>query len=317
MEVDGVNYLIPVDAKLARDFDIDDEALSLDRILKAIEPARRLRLVILDACRNDPFANAMKRSVNARAIGRGLAKVEPTITNTLVAFAARAGSIALDGEGRNSPFTSALLEHLATPGQDIRISFGQIRDDVMESTGQRQEPFVYGSLGGVTVSIVDRPVKATVFVPTAPQSTTEAAQAWAAAKDISNESVLEAFIKRFNDSFFSDFARTRLQEIRDKKKNVENKKPEEPSAGQTQIAAKEQTEPGRTPEQHRLQGWSEGNGTFTWWKSRTAGAHPARACVVKRSNQDFKFSTLCGLVKTTPVGEATARELARQMALPP
>ena len=77
MEVGGVNYLVPVDAKLASDFDIEDEAMSLDRISQAIEPARRLRLVILDACRDNPFAKIMKRSIATRSVGRGLAKVEP------------------------------------------------------------------------------------------------------------------------------------------------------------------------------------------------------------------------------------------------
>src|SRR5262249_59858510 len=94
IEVDGANYLIPVDAKLERDTDIYDEAFSLDRILIAIEPARQLRLVILDACRDNPFARSMKRSLASRAIGRGLAKIEPNSPNTLIAYSAKAGSTA-------------------------------------------------------------------------------------------------------------------------------------------------------------------------------------------------------------------------------
>src|SRR5512139_260826 len=90
MEVEGSNYLIPVDAKLERDTDVFDEALSLDRILVAIEPAKQLRLVILDACRDNPFARSMKRTVASRGIGRGLAKVEPASPNTLIAFASKA-----------------------------------------------------------------------------------------------------------------------------------------------------------------------------------------------------------------------------------
>src|SRR6187399_422892 len=104
IEVDGSNYLIPVDAKLERDTDVYDEALSLDRVLIAIEPAKKLRLVILDACRDNPFSKNMKRTVASRAIARGLAKVEPSSPNTLVAFAAKAGLTALDGDGKNSPF---------------------------------------------------------------------------------------------------------------------------------------------------------------------------------------------------------------------
>ena len=91
IEVDGANYLIPVDARLERDTDVFDEALSLDRVLVAIEPAKKLRLVILDACRDNPFAKTMKRTVATRAIGQGLAKVEPTSPNVLIAYSAKAG----------------------------------------------------------------------------------------------------------------------------------------------------------------------------------------------------------------------------------
>ncbi len=156
IEIDGTNYLIPVDAKLARDFDVEDEALALDRVVRAIEPARQLRLVILDACRDNPFAKTMKRAVGTRSLGRGLAKVEPT-ADTLIAYSAKAGSVALDGDTRNSPFTTALVKHLPTPGLDIRIAFGRVRDDVLETTKRQQEPFIYGSLGGRTVTLVEAP----------------------------------------------------------------------------------------------------------------------------------------------------------------
>src|ERR1700726_18794 len=148
MEVDGTNYLIPVDAKLERDTDVFDEAFSLDRVLLAIEPAKQLRLVILDACRDNPFSKSMKRTVAARGMGRGLAKVEPASPNTLIAYSAKAGSTAQDGDDKNSPFTIALAKHLTTPGLDVRRAFGFVRDDVLKSTGNRQEPFVYGSPRG-------------------------------------------------------------------------------------------------------------------------------------------------------------------------
>ena len=92
IEVGGTNYLIPVDAKLERDTDVYDEGLSLDRVLVSLEPAKQLRLVILDACRDNPFAKSMKHTVASRSIGRGLAKIEPTSPNTLIAYSAKAGS---------------------------------------------------------------------------------------------------------------------------------------------------------------------------------------------------------------------------------
>jgi uncharacterized caspase-like protein len=158
IEVDGVNYLIPADAKLLSDFDVEDEAVPLDRILQAINPARRLRLVILDACRDNPFYKKMKRSTGTRSVGRGLAKVESTTADTLIAFAAKAGAVAGDGDGVHSPFATALLNHIVTPGLDLRLAFGRVRDEVLKSTGRRQEPFVYGSLGGQTVALVPQVV---------------------------------------------------------------------------------------------------------------------------------------------------------------
>ena len=142
IELDGTNYLIPVDATLETDGDVLDETVPLERVLFAVEPARQLRLVILDACRDNPFAKTMKRTMASRAIGRGLAKVEPTSPNTMIAFAAKAGSTASDGDSKNSPFAAALIEHLPKPGLDLRRAFGFVRDDVLKSTGNKQEPYV-------------------------------------------------------------------------------------------------------------------------------------------------------------------------------
>ena len=150
IEVELSNYLIPVDAVLERDTDVYDEALSLDRILIAVEPAKQLRLVILDASRDNPFSKRMKHA-SVHSIGRGLAKIEPTSPNALVAYAAKTGSTALDGDGGNSPFTTALKRHITTPGLDIRKAFGFVRDDVLKVTNNRQEPYVSGSLGGEDV----------------------------------------------------------------------------------------------------------------------------------------------------------------------
>jgi uncharacterized caspase-like protein len=160
IEVDGANYLVPADARLLSDFDVEDETISLDRVLKALDPVKRLKLIILDACRDNPFSKTMKRSVASRSIGRGLAKVEPDgMSDTLIAFAAKAGAVASDGDGQNSPFATALVKYIAEPGLDLRIAFGKVRDDVLKSTSNRQEPFVYGSLGGQTMALVPQAVK--------------------------------------------------------------------------------------------------------------------------------------------------------------
>jgi uncharacterized caspase-like protein len=215
MEVEGTNYLIPVDAKLERDTDVYDEAFSLDRILLAVEPAKQLRLVILDACRDNPFAKIMKKTVASRAIGRGLAKVEPTSPNTLIAYSAKAGSTALDGDAKNSPFTTALAKHLTTPGLDVRRAFGFVRDDVLKDTGNRQEPFVYGSLGGDDVPLVpvkSAPATSAASAPAAnPQA--EARRDYELALQIGNKAALYAFLAQYPNGFYASLAKLQLEKF--------------------------------------------------------------------------------------------------------
>jgi hypothetical protein len=145
MEVGGENWLIPTDAELRSDADVESEAVSLRSINLQVSKARQLGLVILDACRNNPFAVKMQRSLRTRAVARGLAPTEPT-DNVLVAYAARDGTTANDGDGRNSPFTTALLRNIETPGLEISFLFRNVRDEVMSATNREQQPFVYGSL---------------------------------------------------------------------------------------------------------------------------------------------------------------------------
>jgi hypothetical protein len=220
MEVDGTNYLIPVDAKLERDTDIYDEAFSLDRILVAVEPAKQLRLVILDACRDNPFARTMKHSLASRSIGRGLAKIEPASPNTLIAYSAKAGSTAQDGDGKNSPFTTALAQHLTTPGLDVRKAFGFVRDDVLKNTGNRQEPFVYGSLGGNDVPLV--PARAAPPVQANPPSgnpqsqfnpQSETRRDYELALQVGNKAAMNAFIAQHPDGFYASLAKLQLEKL--------------------------------------------------------------------------------------------------------
>jgi branched-chain amino acid transport system substrate-binding protein len=145
IEVGGVNYLIPIDATLANDRDVPLEAVPLPQVLNVAERAGKLRLVILDACRINPFDSQMKRADATRAVARGLARVEPN-KNTIVAYAAKDGETASDGNGANSPFTAALVKNLQTPGLEVRLLFDTVRDDVMDMTNNRQQPFSYGSI---------------------------------------------------------------------------------------------------------------------------------------------------------------------------
>lgn len=158
MEVNKQNYLIPTDARLATDRAISYEAVPLELVTEAVSGAKGLKLVMLDACRNNPFAASMELTNPNRSIGRGLARVEP-VAGTLVSFAAKEGTVASDGDGDNSPYTEALLEHLEEPGLEINFLFRKVRDKVMEQTSNQQQPFTYGSLPAEEIFLVGTPRK--------------------------------------------------------------------------------------------------------------------------------------------------------------
>ena len=147
LEMDGVNYLVPVDARLERDVDVRYETVTLDDLLVSTVGAR-LRLVILDACRNNPLARSMQRTVASRSVSGGsFGQLDEDLLGdeTLVAYAAAAGTTAADGTGRNSPYTSALLAHLDEP-LEILTLFRRVRARVLEATNGEQRPHEYQSL---------------------------------------------------------------------------------------------------------------------------------------------------------------------------
>jgi hypothetical protein len=160
MEISGENWLIPIDAELKRDTDAENEAVSLRSVMLQVSNTTSLGLVILDACRNNPFAAKMQRSLALRAVvSGGLGRIEP-VGNVLVAYAARDGTTALDGDNRNSPFTTALLHNIEVPGVEVTFMFRNVRDDVMEATRNEQQPFVYGSLSRRAIYLAGPPSSA-------------------------------------------------------------------------------------------------------------------------------------------------------------
>ncbi|WP_170610475.1 caspase family protein [Ruegeria arenilitoris] len=169
IEIDNTNYLIPVNAALQSDRDIEFEAIRLDAIVNAVSVANGLKVVLVDACRNNPFLTNMARTSATRSIGRGLGRVDPG--GVLVGYAARAGTLALDGDGRNSPYAQALLTHIEEPGLEIGRLFRKVRASVLELTGGYQEPFTYGSLPDreiylVPAALTAQPKETAVSVPT-------------------------------------------------------------------------------------------------------------------------------------------------------
>jgi uncharacterized caspase-like protein len=146
-EIGGVNYLVPVDAKLAADKDAETEAVALEQVIAAVGGARKLRLVMLDACRDNPFAPSMKHTIALKLVDKGFSNIEPG-AGFMVVYAAKHGETALDGEGKDSPFAVALAHDIKEPRVEVRKLFDIVRDDVWTSTRHEQQPFTYGSPPG-------------------------------------------------------------------------------------------------------------------------------------------------------------------------
>jgi hypothetical protein len=209
IEINGINYLIPVDARLANDRDAEDEAVPLDRILSSAGGAKKLRLIILDACRDNPFRAGMKR--DRRSATRSMSQLSApdltSTTDTLTAYAAKLGSSAEDGEGDHSPFTTALLKNLTVPGLDVRMAFGRVKKEVMNATGGRQEPFVYGSLGDDVYALVPAPVDANAA------SVAEQKADFELIMSINTKKAWEVYLSRYKSGPYVDRARVQLASL--------------------------------------------------------------------------------------------------------
>jgi uncharacterized caspase-like protein len=151
LQVLGRNFLIPVDAQLQSERDLDFEASSLDFILKQMELDRdgKTSIVFLDACRDNPLAGNLARSMGTRSagVGRGLAQVQAGV-GTFVAYSTQPGNVALDGQERNSPFTAALATSIKEPGRNLTSVMIDVRRKVLAATNGRQVPWDHSALTG-------------------------------------------------------------------------------------------------------------------------------------------------------------------------
>ena len=232
IEVDQRNYLIPVDARLASDRDVEFETVGLDLVMRAVDGASELKLVILDACRDNPFAVLMQRAGATRSIGRGLARVEP-VSQTLVAYAAKGGTVASDGVGRNSPYSKALLSQIETPGLELDLMFRRVRDEVLRLTGGRQEPFTYGSLSSQGAYLAQpvagispgnltqgRPITESENPQIQLELLSLEREFWASIKTSDDVADFHAYLNRFSNGIYVDLARNRIKRL--KKANSQN-----------------------------------------------------------------------------------------------
>lgn len=201
IQMGGENWLIPIDARLATDLNVANETIGLQSLTRAVSNTSKLGLVILDACRTNPFLPKMQTTNVSRAVERGFSRVEPS-DNVLIAYSARDGTIAADGSGRNSPFTQSLLKNIETPGLEISFLFRRVRDDVMRATKREQQPFVYGSLSNESIYL---------RAPNPPADTvTGDLLLWDTIKDSKISVLFEEFLKKYPNSSRAPAARAQL-----------------------------------------------------------------------------------------------------------
>ncbi len=213
IEIGGVNYLIPTDATLTDERDAPVEALSTRAILSQISGAKRLKLMVLDACRDNPFAARMIRAKRGRSVGRGLARTTVAAADTLIAYAAAAGEVTPDGPpGGNSPFSAAFAKAMEGPQRDVRQLFGAVRD-IMRSEVIGAEPFVYTSLGGADHFI--QQASAPAVLPPKPVAANEAAKDYELAERVGSASAWRAFLARYGEKggFYVALARAALAKL--------------------------------------------------------------------------------------------------------
>jgi len=205
LQVAGKNYLVPIDAKISNQTDVDLATIDMDLILRAMESDNRTNIVFLDACRDNPFAQKLAANLGTRSasVGRGLAQSQAAV-GTLIAYSTQPGNVALDGQGRNSPFTSALLKNIDTPGLSLGDTMIAVRNDVLQATNGHQVPWDHSSMTGQFY-----------FVPPAPGQDGGASDAlakleiafWNSIKDSKNPQLFDAYLKRYPTGAFADIAK--------------------------------------------------------------------------------------------------------------
>ena len=209
LQVDGFNYLVPIDAKLGSVNALDFEMVRLDFVQRIMERATNANVLFLDACRDNPLARNLARALGTRSagVGRGLAPVESG-EGTLISFSTQPGNVALDGEGRNSPFATAIVRHIGRPGEDLSSALIAVRNDVMLATKRRQVPWDHSALTA-------RVYLGAPPTPAGPSYEQQAELAlWATVKDVTDPIVLQTYLDRYPAGSFSAVAQVLIERLK-------------------------------------------------------------------------------------------------------
>jgi Caspase domain/Bacterial SH3 domain len=210
LQVQRRNWMVPVDAALQSEIDLPFEGVAVDTVLDLMEETTPLRLVFLDACRDNPLARRLSRSAPSRSleVGRGLARMNNRI-GTLIAFATEPDQVALDGDGDNSPFTEALLEHIETPGLEVRQMLSRVRASVINHTDGQQLPLDTSALVEDFYFTTPAPAPAEP-APTAPGVASTEHLFWQSIQASTDPNDFRAYLESYPDGSFAPLARNRL-----------------------------------------------------------------------------------------------------------
>ena len=229
LQVQGKNWLAPVDAKLGSRLDLERGAVRLDTVLEHMRGSKRL--VYLDACRNNPLAGDLARTMGlsrTAATSRGLARVRSG-SGTLIGYATAPDDVAADGDGRNSPFTEALLAHIETPGLSVNDMFGEVSGAVSRATGGEQVPWSHSSLGRFYLASAPLPPKDTgTTAGGTPAPSGDAARAFEAAERLNTVAAYRAFIRRFPGSYEAELAQGHIDKLEWKPQPIDDATPVTP-----------------------------------------------------------------------------------------
>ena len=233
IEVNKHNFLVPVDADLVSVDEVEFQAIPLHHLTHAVSGAKELSVVMLDACRDNPFLKSMQREASNRSVGsRGLAKFEVKNQQSIVSFAASEGEVASDGAGRNSPYAAAILTHLAKPNLEVNWFFRHVREDVLNSTRNQQEPASYNKLStkalflhpagkmpdGVIPEVSPRNDTAEPSPDPRSQKLMEAKALWQDIKTIDDIAILEDFAKAYSGTFYAQMALRRVKSLKEEQR---------------------------------------------------------------------------------------------------
>ena len=231
LQVAGRNYLVPIDAELGNAAALEFEMLRVDVVHRVMEQQTNTNILFLDACRDNPLARNLARSMGTRSsdIGKGLSSIQSGV-GTLISFSTQPDNVALDGTGRNSPFAGALVKQILTANDDLSAMLINVRNDVMKETQRKQVPWEHSALTG---RFYFSAAAAGVEPPkVAPARLSEAAEAWAAAERTTSVAALEAFVVRYQDTFYAELARARITELKAQQPALQQTGKPAPSAEQ-------------------------------------------------------------------------------------